>query len=182
MSIVDIKIPQVGDVIIEDNVEIGLNHIVTLNVALSKIDTLKVIGTSDLDMQTNAINCTTCSASGLFELADNATISFGGTSVPSATSTMINFATYSIGSNTTIEFYGTQTLPADPFGLALYSNNVLINQVGTKTINTPLIIQGNLTISNNAVLQINNIDAAKVNSNVINSATLINNGVLEIGN
>ena len=174
--------PNQDDTELEDNVEIGLDHIVTLNVAVSKIDTLKVIGTSDLDMQTNSVNCIICAASGLFELADNATISFGANSVPSATSTMINFATYTLGSNTTIEFYGTQTLPADPFGLALYSNNVLINQVGTKTINTPLIIQGNLTISNNAVLQINNIDAAKVNSNVINNATLINNGVLEIGN
>lgn len=164
-----------------DNVEIGLTHIVTLNVTESIIDTLKVKDDSKLDMLSNHINCQTCSNSGLFQLSENATISFADLSIPSSTTTMINFKDYIIGPNTTIEFYGTQTLPSNPFGLTQYDGNVLINLPGTKTINSPLIIQGNLTISNNAKLLITNIDAARVLSNVINNATLENQGVLEIG-
>ena len=132
-------------------------------------------------MSTNDVNCADCIANGLFNIYDNATISFGATSIPSTTSTMINFSNYVVGANSTIEFYGTQTLPQFPFSISQYDGNVLINQVGTKLITTPLIIEGNLTISNNAVLQINNINALQVLSNVINSATLQNNGVIEIG-
>ncbi|ROL60803.1 hypothetical protein D9V86_09040 [Bacteroidetes/Chlorobi group bacterium ChocPot_Mid] len=166
---------------VNDNVEIGLNHIVTLNVAETKIDTLKVKHDSKLDMLSNRVNCFDCPISGLFSLSENATISFAGLSVPSNTWTMANFTQYIVGPNSTIEFYGTQTLPANPFGLAQYNGNVLINLTGTKIINTPLTIFGNLTVSNSAILLINNIDAARVLSNVINSATLVNQGVLEIG-
>ncbi len=165
---------------LEDNVEIGLDHIVTLNLTESNVDTLRIINNSNLDMQTNVVDCDICSSSGLFELADNGMISFGATSVPSATSTMANFADYVMSSGSTIEFYGTQTLPANPFGLSAYEN-VLINLSGTKLVTTPITINGDLTISNDATLRIQNIDALKVLNNVINSANLTNEGVIEIG-
>jgi len=173
--------PNLDESELNDNVEIGLTHVVTLNIAETKIDTLKIKHDSKLDMLTNRVNCFDCPSSGLFRLSENGTISFADLSIPSNLTTMLNFSNYVVGPTSTIEFYGTQILPPNPFGLAQYDGNVLINLIGTKTINTPLTIFGNLTVSNSAVLLINNIDAARVLSNVINSATLENKGVLEIG-
>mgnify|MGYP004141343385 CR=1 FL=1 len=165
-----------------DNVYVGLNHIVALDTAISKVDSLIVRNDSKLDMLTNIIECAGCTAAGkgLFDLRDNATIAFANTSQPSSTTTLISFTDYVVSPLSTIEFYGTQNLTDTPFGFLTYPNNVLVSGVGTKTVSVPLIIEGNLTVETPALLNIN-ADALSVYQNVINSGTINNQQILEIG-
>ncbi len=177
-----------------DNVEIGLTsasytHVVTLDVDSPDIDTLRVLGNSELYMDANTINCYDCLAlsKGLFRFRDNATLSIGGTNNPNEL-VLKNFTAYdwtdAEGSNTTIKFTGTNTITQNPFGNATdigYFGHVEVAEPGEKVINQALRIQGNLLITTGATLNVQNIDALKVNRNVINSASLNNNGVIEIG-
>jgi len=118
--------------------------------------------------------------SSTFRLLDSSTVAFGGNVNPT-TSVLSGFANYILEEFSNIEFYGTQTLIPNPFGLSNYPNNVILSGNGTKFVDTPILILGNLLIKDNATLNINQINALSVRKNVINNATIDNQGVIEIG-
>ena len=171
----------------DDNVYVGLTHTVTLNVSEPQIDTLIVRHDSKLDMGTNAINCADCApVKGLFELRNNATLAFGGTSVPSSTLTMKNFQNYVMSSTSTIEYDGTQNVTPTPFSpsyFTSYPGHVRISNAGLKNVIVPVIILGNLYIDTGSSLSIaTGVNSLSVRGSVINQANINNQGILEIGN
>jgi len=167
-----------------DSVIIGWNdslHNVRLNVANPSVGGITLLYNGRLDLHNQGtMLANIISGSTSFRLLDSSTIAFGGNVNPT-TSVLSGFANYLLGEYSNIEFYGTQTLIPNPFGLANYPNNVILSGNGTKFVNTPIVILGNLFIKDNATLNVNEINALTVRKNVINNATIQNQGVIQIG-
>jgi len=163
----------------KDNVEIGLNHVVTLNVAGQQLDSLLVINNSQLDLLANSINSTT--GTGAFILDNNGILSSSLATFPN--NSLTNFGTYFISETSTMDFYGAvQTILPNPFGLpdALGYGNVLLRN-GIKNVTAPVFIRWNLT-NQSSNLNINTlIDALRVRGSVVNSSAIINDDVIDIG-
>jgi hypothetical protein len=166
---------------IEDNVYVGLDHIVTFNVDTSFIDTLVVRNTSALYLDTNYVFCAECDSigDGLFALQDSATIGFGGTNQPDST-VLIDFDQYQISPDSYIEFTGTQDIDPTPFREANYINNLRVSGVGEKRITTLTRVEGNVIIMGPAEF---NIDTGtlQVRRNIINTGHIILNDCIELG-
>jgi hypothetical protein len=176
--------PTSPDNAIGDKAYIGLDHIVTLNINDPVIDTLIVRNDSKLDMGTFSVNCVTCApVKGLFALQDNATIAFGGSSYPTISTTMKNFANYQMSNTSTIEYTGTQSVIADPFApfYTSYPGNLRISGAATKYVNVPVLVNRNLFINAGSSLEINAL-SLQVYGNVVNSGNIFNTKMLEIGN
>ncbi len=170
----------------EDNVYIGLNHIVTLNIPETQIDTLIVRNDSKLDMGINAINCDECAPiKGLFDLQNNATIAFGGSNIPSSLTTMKNFVVYGLSPNSTIEYTGIQIITPAPFSPAAsftnYPGNVRISGLDSKYVNLAVLVNGNFYVNTGASIEVN-ADALKIYGNFYNSGNIFNTNIIEIGN
>ncbi len=130
--------------------------------------------------------------SGTFTLSAGAGLMIGGNK---NLSTSINgYSFYDINPISIIEFYGIQPnnqvislLPANLNQDFLLNQgglgHVILRNSGTKIVDSPLLIRGDLTIINGATLQNNlGVDALSVRGNIVNSATINNEGVIEIGN
>ncbi len=169
---------------VRDNVYIGLNHTVTLDLSEPQIDTLIVRNSSRFDMGVNSINCVDCnSVRGLFDLRDTSTIVFGGNNYPSLSLTIKNFANYLMSPSTTIEYSGTQDIipnPLAPF-YSSYPGNLKISGVDAKYINVPITVNGNLYVEPGSVLEVN-ANSLRVYGNVVNSGNIFNTNVIEVGN
>lgn len=167
-----------------DNVEIGYwkpgyEHEITLNTAKPDIHNVKIWGDGLLDLQTNGLN--SYSGTGFFDLEQNGTLSFAGTNTPNTT-LISSFDNYFVGENSTIEFYGdNQTLPGVPFGLPYGYGNVLIDQNGTKFVDQLTLVRNNVYTENGSILQILNANSLQVQGSVVNCSSIINDGVIEIG-
>lgn len=124
------------------------------------------------------------SGSGTFSISSNASLRVGGTN--NLQSAINNYSSYSVDANSTIEFYGSlgenQIISILPVNLVTGLGNVILNNSGTKFVVNPLLIRGNLYNSNGAILQNNvGVDALEVRGSIINSASINNDGVIEIG-
>ena len=177
--------PQVDDIPFatvldnKDVVEVGLNHVVTLNVANPQLDSLLVINNSLLDLQANSINSTT--GTGAFILDNNGILSSGLADFPN--NSLTNFSTYYLSETSTMDFYGAvQTILPNPFGLpdAQGYGNILLRN-GTKNVTAPVFVRMNLTNESSNLNISTLIDALHVRGSVINSSAIINDGVIEIG-
>jgi hypothetical protein len=179
------EFPTSPDVAFGDKAYIGLNHTVVLNVNDPVVDTLIIRHDAKLDMGTNSINCVTCITpqKGLFSLEDNATIAFGGTNIPSTTTTLKNFSHYFMQPiSSTIEYTGTQIIPASPFApfFIKYPGNLRISGPGNKLVNIPVIVDGNVFVDENSNLEVD-ANALQVIGNFYNSGNVFNQKVIEIG-
>jgi len=167
-----------------DSVIIGWNdslHNVRLNLANLSVGGVTLLYNGRLDLHNEgSMLGNIITGSSTFRLLDSSTVAFGGNVNPT-TSVLSGFANYILEEFSNIEFYGTQTLIPNPFGLSNYPNNVILSGNGTKFVDTPILILGNLLIKDNATLNINQINALSVRKNVINNATIDNQGVIEIG-
>ncbi|MBI5326380.1 MAG: hypothetical protein HZB41_14085, partial [Ignavibacteriae bacterium] len=118
---------------------------------------------------------------GAFILDNNGILSSSLAVFPN--NSMTNFGTYYISETSTMDFYGAvQTILPNPFGLPDlqgYGNVLLRN--GIKNVTAPVYIRMNLTnLSSN--LNVNTlIDALRVRGSVINTSSIFNDGVIEIG-
>lgn len=167
----------------QDVAYIGLNHNIIENQATLQLDTLIIRHGGILDVGLNVINCPTCNISkGLFAIQDSGTIRFGGTNTPVITSNLSNFINYSISPNSYTEYYGTQTLPSNPYGNTEYLGNVIVSNPGTKNINTPVIVNGNFYVTTGANLLLSTgANILTVKKNLISSSSINNCGIIEIG-
>ncbi|MEJ5245699.1 MAG: hypothetical protein WHV28_08335 [Bacteroidota bacterium] len=167
-----------------DSVIIGWNdslHNVRLNIPNPNVGGVTLLYNGRLDLHNQGtMLANSITGSSAFRLLDSSTVAFGGTVNPT-TSVLTGFANYFFGEYSNIEFYGTQTLTPNPFGLSNYPNNVILSGNGTKFVSSPILILGNLLIKDNATLNVNEINALSVRKNVINNATIDNQGVIEIG-
>mgnify|MGYP000863659638 CR=1 FL=1 len=149
--------------------------------------------TNNFTLTSGQANLQTYSISGLtgsnVVLNANTTLRIGGSN--SSINAIPGYSNYSgIDANSTIEFYGNgqdissvPTLMYDPItktGLG-YGNVTVFNGDNQNVLNN-ILIRGNLTIDNNAILNVHQVDALEVQKNVINNATLNNNGIIEVGN
>ncbi len=167
----------------EDDVYIGLDHIVSLNVSEPQIDTLIVRHNSKFDLDVNAINCFNCSPSkGLFALQDNSTIAFGGSNIPSTLTSMKNFKVYTMSSNSTIEYTGTQSIISEPFSphYTSYPGHLRISGSDIKRVNDYVLVNGNVYVVVGAYLEINS-NILNVYGSIYNAGTIFNDNIIELG-
>jgi hypothetical protein len=157
------------------------NNTVTVDKNLSIRDDLD-ISQGRLDIQDYTLNNST--GSGDFNIDSDCTLSIGGNN--NMDNAVDNYSSYSIDVSSYIEFNGGSAAPhqeitAAPNGGTGYGN-VIVNQNGTKFIDNPVLIRGDLYISNTATL-LNNagVNSLEVYGNVVNSATIDNDGVIIIG-
>ncbi|MCX7736865.1 MAG: hypothetical protein N2319_09145 [Candidatus Kapabacteria bacterium] len=165
---------------IENSGPIGDNT-VTLIGSLNILSNL-YINNGRLDLQNFTANNN--SGTGTFSISSNASLRIGGTN--NLLTSINNYTSYLIDPNSTIEFYGglgeNQTISSLPINLTSGLGNVILNNSGTKFVVNPLLIRGNLFNSNGALLQNNvGVDALQVLGSIINSASINNDGVIEIG-
>lgn len=164
-----------------DNVYIGANHTVTLNVDNPDIDTLIIRQAGNLDMSTNSVNCYNCNPSkGLFRMDSIGTISFADTINASKIRNVKNFKDYIFSSTSTINLYGTQHVSTVPFELSSYPGNLEISGTGTKIADLPVVINGNLYVVSPGILQIDT-EGFEVHKSVVNSGGIVNNKKIIIG-
>lgn len=101
---------------------------------------------------------------GSVTLNDAGTIIIGGDNAP------VNYAAYTIGTNSTVIFNGTVTqnlvLPGISFGNLIFRNS------GTKLLNASIFVKGDLTIESGAILNGGAITIS-VNGNWTNSGTYV---------
>ena len=128
-------------------------------------------------------------AGGNLRIDSSATLRIGSTNDLSGT--VNNYSGYYINTDGITEFYGAnQNVSKLPANLAQdFINNigglgvVILSNPGVKLVNNPLLIRGDLINSNSATLQNSiGVDALSVRRNIINSASINSQGVLEVGN
>jgi len=140
----------------------------------------------DLNVVQGAFNMATFKAdkavsAGDFSVASGAQVRIAG--INSMLDVLNNYSTYTIDTESTFNFYGSnQTISSLPIVVPDGFGNVTLQNAGNKIVAIPLLIRGNLFISNDATL-INEIgvNALTVHKNIINSATVNNSGIIEIG-
>jgi len=171
-----------GDALPDDmnDITINSNAIITLQKNINVNNDLTITsGTFNLDDK-----IATGTNSGTFVIEDDARIAIGD--MNNSQIAIPGFSTYSIAMNSTFEFDGsTQTISLLPlnFNTSLGFGNVVVNNIGTKTIASNLNIRGDLSIIGSAYL--NNqagVDNLRVYGNIFNlSSGLQNDGFIYIG-
>ncbi len=172
---------------IVDNSGVYPNNIVTINKAILVQKDLRVLN-GTLDLQNYSMNSVP-SGTGTVELSANTMLRVGGTN--NLANTINNYQSYNINATNIVNFNGTnQTVSALPVNLTQDFvtstgglGTVWLSGSGTKVVNQPLLIRGNLVTFVGITLQNNvGVDALSVRGSVINSATIFNEGVIEVGN
>lgn len=163
------------------------NNVVTIDKNITVQNDLRILN-GTLDLQSYSMNATIGSL-GTFELAANGILRVGGTN--NLATTINNYSNYVINTNSIIDFNGgnqvfttlptnlTQNFITNTGGLG----TVWLSNSGTKFANSQLLIRGDLLINSGVTLH-NNVgnDAISVRGSVINNASILNEGVIEIGN
>jgi len=167
----------VRDLIINNSGAVN-NNIVTLDKNVSIQNNL-TITQGALNLNTFTANNST--GSGLFSISANARLIVGGSNNLSLV--INNYPTYNIDVDSFIEFNGNLNQQIDllPPNLTSGLGNVDLTNSGTKIVDNPLLIRGNLTNYAGSTLQINVTNSLEVRKNVINHSAIINSGILEIG-
>jgi hypothetical protein len=164
---------------LKDDVEIGLNHVITLTPSSATIASIDVINSSQLDLQAFTL---TTSTSGSFTLQNTSTLSSSNVPFPNNTLLSFNPNISTIGATTTIDFYApNQVIQPNPFGFTGQTYGHVLLRNGLKNVNLPVLIRGNLTNATGSNLVVGNINALQVHGSVINSAPILNNGEIQIG-
>lgn len=152
------------------------------NVALDRNLTIA----NDLIISSGALNMVTYradkpSSSGTLRIVNGAYVRIGGTN--NMRDLLSNYATYTIDDASIFNFYGSNQLISNlPIGYTNGFGIVTLQNSGTKSVTAPLLIRGDLYISNDATLDNGvGVDALSVRKNIFNSATVNNAGVIEIG-
>lgn len=163
-----------------NDLTINSEAIITLenNVSVNNNMTIES-GTFDIDDK-----IITGTNSGSFSIANNSRIVIGDINNPQIS--LPGFSQYLVAQNSTFEFNGsTQTISLLPlnFNTTLGYGNVIVNNLGTKTVASNLNIRGNLTIIGSAMF--NNqagVDNLRVMGNILNrSSGFQNEGFIYIG-
>lgn len=155
------------------------NNVVTIDKNITvQMDLRLLAGT--LDLQSYSMNSVSA-GTGAFEMADNTMLRIGSTN--DLSNTVNNYQNYNITTLSTVDFNGTnQTISNLPLNLTGGLGTVWLSNSGTKVVSQPLLIRGNLVTFNGITLQnTSGVDALAVRGNVINNATIYNEGVIEIG-
>jgi len=172
---------------IVDNSGTYPNNIVTIDKNITVQNDLRILN-GTLNLQTFSMNAQIGSL-GTFELATNGRLLVGGTN--DLSTTINNYLNYSISTNSIIDFNGTnQVFTNLPSNLTqnFVTNTgglgtVWLSSSGTKFASSPLLIRGDLVINPGVTLQNSlGVDALSVRGSVINNASIMNEGVIEIGN
>lgn len=131
------------------------------------------------DLQIYTSNNT--SGTGNCQLDANTRLRIGG-SMDLSTS-LNNYSNYNININNTIEFYGStnQIISSIPSNLTGGLGQVELTNSGTKIVNNPLWIRGNLTNYSPATLQVNVVNSLQIDQSIVNNSAIINSGIIEIG-
>jgi len=119
-----------------------------------------IISSGTLDFQTYFIYRNTIG--GFASIADGATALIGGNNGPSG------FATNTLGSASTLIYNGAAPQYVSTDGISF--GNLIFTNAGTKTLVTPLVVNGNLTIDSSATLDGSSY-AVTLNGNWINNGT-----------
>jgi hypothetical protein len=119
-----------------------------------------IVTSGTLDFQTYFITRNTIG--GFASIADGATGIIGGNNGPSG------FATYTLGAASTVIYNGTSPQFISSAGISF--GNLVFSNAGTKTLVTPLALNGNLTIDSGATLGASSY-AITLNGNWINNGT-----------
>lgn len=153
------------------------------NVLLDK----DIVINSDLNVLAGAFNMATFKAdkpasAGDLNIAANAQIRIAGTN--NMLDVLNNYINYNIDEFSLFNFYGSnQVISTLPSNVLNGYGNVSVQNPGIKSVIAPLLIRGNLYISDNATLQ-NDVgnNSLSVRKNIVNSAQVNNYGIIEIGN
>ncbi len=156
----------------------GGNNVVTLGRNTVVNGTMSLLS-GFYDMQTYSM--TNGTASGSVNLAADTRLQLGGSNNLSLA--LPAYAAYTIDLDNTVEYYsGPQQITAAPNAGVGYGQ-VLVNNPGIKTVSSPVLVRGDLTVANGATLQNNPaVNALEVLGSVYNDATVNNDGVIIIGN
>lgn len=169
-----------------DNSGASPNNAVTIDKNITVQKDLRILN-GTLDLQSYSMNSVVL-GTGTFEMANNTMLRVGGTNDLAAV--INNYQNYSIATSSIVHFNGSnQTISNLPINLSqdFLNNtgglgNVWLSNSGTKIVSQPLLIRGNLMTFSGITLQNNTgVDALSVRGNVVNNATIYNQGVIEIG-
>ncbi|MGQ9819929.1 MAG: hypothetical protein ACUVQ1_08445 [Candidatus Kapaibacteriales bacterium] len=171
---------------IVDNSGTYPNNVVTIDKDITVQKDLRLLA-GTLDLQGYTMN-SVVAGTGIFQMADNTMLRVGSTN--DLSNTVNNYQTYNIATLSIVHFNGTNQIVSNlPLNLTqnFITNTgglgtVWLSNSGTKVVNNPLLIRGNLVTFSGITLQNSSgVDALAVRGNVINNATLYNEGVIEIG-
>lgn len=165
---------EVNNLTIDSDAIITLESNVTVNNDLT-------ISSGTFDIEDKIVTGTN---NGEFIIADDTKIIIGD--LNNAQISIPGFSQYSIDPNSTFEFNGsTQTISLLPlnFNTTLGYGNVLVNNIGTKTVASNLNIRGNLTIIGSAMFSNQSaVNDLRVLGNIYNrSSGFQNEGFIYIG-
>lgn len=156
------------------------NNIVSLTNSLSVSNTFSMTS-GVLDMGSNTMSGVG-GACEYWQLA-NTTIRLGGNN--SMKDLFSGYRVYNLNLNSSLEFYGdNQYVSTLPAGLTSGLGSVTVTDIGTKYVDTPLLIRKNLFVQNSAKL-INKVgvNSLQVNGSVtITSSNMENQGLFNVGN
>ena len=154
------------------------NNIVSLTKSIQISDSLKIIS-GIFNLQTDSAKG---QGSAHFSIFDNARLRITGTN--NLFISLNGFADYNFDVNSYTEFFGSeQTISNFPPNLsrAVGLGNVITSEAGQKTINDTFKVRGSIWNNNSALLFIAEPKLLQVSKNVVNSATINNTGIIEIG-
>lgn len=180
-------LPSTVNTLIADNQGIINNNTVSLVASVDVSDSL-IVRSGRMDIG-NTNNVNTSSLAAHFRVYPDAIFAMGGTL--NLLTAANNYQSYNLEDNSYVEFYGVdQTISDLPltFNQSLVANtggfgNIITTENGTKLINSALLIRNNLINRNTALLSINGpVNSVRVLGNVINSASIYNEGIIELGN
>lgn len=121
-----------------------------------------IITSGTLDFQTYFINRNV--TGGFASISDGATGVIGGNNGPA------NFATYTLGSASTVIYNGTTPQIISATGINF--GNLVFSNAGTKTLVSPVTVNGNLTVDSGATFDASSYTMT-LNGNWINNGTFI---------
>ena len=145
----------------------SFNHL-TVNKSAGTLTILGNIGINgNINVQSGTVDVSTFNVTrsvtgGTASLGANATARFGGAGFQ-----LTNFGALIADPSSTVEFYGGSSRPIPP----VTYGNLLISGGGIKSMVAPTAVQGNLTVSVGATLQLPT-STLTLNGNIINNGTL----------
>jgi hypothetical protein len=182
-QVVGTGLPTIVNSLAISNIGVSGNNTVSVTQANISVTRSLSIMSGTLDARTFTLNNTT--GTGSLSLNNNARLMIGGTNNFASSSSGIvrNYSSYTIGTTSTVEFYGgNQIIDAPPvLTQSAGYGSVIVRNAGTKLVNQSFRVRSSLFILNSALLNITNaVNALRVGGVIYNNATIDNSGVIEI--